>query len=58
MTQSDLDLKQEEVKVLKQLCLSVSEGLITQPGELHNSWQHWLISIANHEKRKPEMYNR
>lgn len=50
-TPSDLALGLEEVEVLKRLCLSNSQGLVTQLGEVCHCWQDWLISIARYESK-------
>lgn len=50
-TQAALDQASIGLEVLKQSCLTGSEGLITQLGELCDSWHGWLVSIANHEER-------
>lgn len=51
MTQAALDHASTESEVLKQSCLTTSEGLITQLGKLCDSWHGWLISIDKYERR-------
>lgn len=50
MTQAALDHASTGVESLKQVCLTNSENLITQLGELCDSWHGWLISTANYER--------
>ena len=51
VTQSDLALRMQEVEVSKRMCLSNMQGLFTQLHQVRNSWQDWLVSIVDYERR-------